>query len=141
MLDTFHTARRRAMADDDERLREHPKDRFAPSVRHLNLAEEFEELLAEDHEAVDNHRQIALVKRGGLSIILFYFEEGGVLPEHRADAEVSIHVLAGELEIDTPDRTDELGEGELLVLAPDVEHDVEALEPSKMLLTLSTDRD
>lgn len=127
------------MSDDDDRLREHPKDRFSASVRHLNLAEEFDDLLDEPRGNIDNHRQISLVKRHGLSLILFYFERGGTLPEHEADGEVSIHVLDGELEVGTPEGPEPVSSGELLMLAPGVEHDVEAREATKMLLTIGVD--
>lgn len=124
---------------DDDRLREHPKDRFAEPVRHLNLADQFDNLLAEPRGEIDNHRQISLVNRHGLSLILLYFEEGGTLPEHEADGEVSIHVLEGTLEVGTPEGTERVEAGELLMLAPGVEHDVDALEASKMLLSIGVD--
>jgi quercetin dioxygenase-like cupin family protein len=124
------------MSEDDDRLRKHPKDRFSAHVRHLSLAEEFDDLLDEPRGEIDNHRQISLVKRHGLSLILFYFERGGTLPEHDTDGEVSIHVLDGELKVGTPDGYERVASGELLILAPDVEHDVEAVEATEMLLTI-----
>lgn len=124
------------MSDVDDRLREHPRDRFSSSVRHLKLEAEFDDLLAEPEGAIDNHRQISLVQRQGLSLILFYFEKGGTLPEHDADGEVSIHVLDGVLEVGISEGAERVTTGELLMLAPGVAHDVEALEATKMLLTI-----
>ncbi|MFB6264184.1 MAG: hypothetical protein ABEL76_11250 [Bradymonadaceae bacterium] len=123
---------------DDDRLREHPRDRFAPPVRHLDLPDQFEELLSEPHDPVDDHRQITLVKRQGLALILFYFEEDGHIPDHKVDGEVSIHVLDGELTIDTSEGLEHVSGGEILMLSPGVEHDVHATEPTKMLLTVGT---
>jgi quercetin dioxygenase-like cupin family protein len=121
---------------DDERLREHPRERFSEKIRKLTLADEFDNLLNEAHEPVDDHRQVTLVHRHGLSLILFYFDKGGFMPDHQVDGEVSIHVLEGELEIDAGDSTTKLGDDEILILAPGVEHDVEALTATKMLLTI-----
>ena len=67
---------------------------------------------------------------------MFYFEQGDTLPAHDADGEISIHVLEGELEVGTPEGTERVGSGELLMLSPGVEHDVEALEATEMLLTV-----
>jgi len=127
--------------DKSDRLREHPRERFADPIRKLDLAEEFDDLLAEEHDPVDNHRQVTLVHREGLSLILFYFEADGYMPDHEVDGEVSIHVLEGELEIETPDETNRLTDNEILILAPGINHDVEAITETKMLLTVNISDD
>ncbi|MFB6263173.1 MAG: cupin domain-containing protein [Bradymonadaceae bacterium] len=127
------------MNGDDERLREHPKERFSERVRHLSIDHEYDELVDEPRGELDNHRQISLVNRHGLSLILFHFEEGGTLPPHDADGEVSIHVLDGQLDIRTSDGTKRVATGEVLILAPGVEHDAEAVRETKMLLTIGVD--
>lgn len=124
------------MSEESDRLREHPKKRFSESVRNLDLGEEFERLLDEPHEPVDNHRQVTLVHRHGLSLILFYFETGGFMPDHEVDGEVSIHVLEGELKVGADGKVHQVEGGEILILAPGVEHDVEAVTETKMLLTI-----
>lgn len=125
------------MGDDTEsRLREHPRERFAPAERLLDLEEAFDELLDEAHEPVDGHRQITVAHRKGLTVVLFHFEEGGHMPDHEVDAEVTIHVLEGELAIDTEENRHRVGSGQMLILEPGVEHDVEARAESRMLLTI-----
>lgn len=120
----------------DDRLREPPKDRLGGSVQRISLSEAAAQLRAEPHAAVAGHRQVALVKRGPLTLILYAFESGGVLKEHRANGDVTIHVLSGRLEIAAASEAISLGAGELLALAPDEPHAVRALEASEMLLTV-----
>ena len=126
------------MGDDtDSRLREHPRDRFAPAERLLDLDDAYEELIDEPHEPVDGHRQITVAHRKGLTIVLFHFEEGGHIPDHQVDGEISLHVLEGDLAIETPDNSHRVRAGQMLILEPGVGHDVEANAETRMLLTIS----
>ena len=121
---------------DSDRLRTAPAERFAGPRHHLSLREELEALRAEDHPARDGHRQIALFHRGPVTQVLFAFEDDGHLREHSAPGLVTIHVLEGRLEVAAAGRKHDLPAGEVLILDPDVPHDVRALERSAMLLTV-----
>ncbi len=123
-------------SSDDERLRQSPGERFANPERLINLDQAFQELLDEPHEAIEGHRQISLAKREGFSLLLFAFEEGATMPDHEVDGEVTIHVLEGELHIDTDEHHHEIEAGEVLILSPQVTHDVDAQAESRMLLTV-----
>ena len=68
--------------------------------------------------------------------MLFAFEVGSELPQHRAPGHVVIHCLRGEVEVDAADAQERLHEGEALVLDPDVPHSVRAVTESDMLLTV-----
>jgi len=57
--------------------------------------------------------------------------------EHRTAATISVQTLAGYIRLRLPDRTVELPTAQLLVLEQCVPHDVEAVEDSAFLLTLS----
>lgn len=122
----------------DERLREHPKDRLAVPVQHIDLQASAAQLRAEPHPAVSGHRQLALVKRGPLSLILFAFDKEGLLKEHQADGEVIIHVLRGRLEVTVEGETVALTAGALLGLAPGERHAVRATEESDVLVSIAT---
>ncbi len=119
-----------------DRLRTHPKDRLNDAVQRISLTEAAARLRAEPHEAVAGHRQVALVRHGPVSLILFAFDRDGVLKEHSTDGEVTIHVLGGQLSVTTTGGEVLLGRGELLSLAPGQAHSVRALESSEMLLTV-----
>lgn len=119
-----------------DRLRAHPAERFADSQRIIDLAKCYETLLEEDHKAVDGHRQYTLSRNDALTVILFHFEKDSRIPEHQVRGEVTIHVLDGQLEVETPDQLHRLKSDQLLVLKAGVKHDVHALGETRMLLTV-----
>ena len=57
--------------------------------------------------------------------------------EHRAEGRISIHHLLGKICVHLPDQKVNLSAGQLLVLDCGMVHDVEALEESAFLLTVS----
>lgn len=118
------------------RLRTHPKDRLGEPVRKVDLADAAAALRAEPHAPVAGHRQIVLVRRGPVSLILFAFEADGFLREHRAGGEVVIQTLTGRLEVTAGEGVIPLDSGQALSLAPGQVHSVRALEVSDMLLTV-----
>jgi quercetin dioxygenase-like cupin family protein len=102
----------------------------------LNLPDLARALHAEPHPAKTGHRQAGLVHRGPLRLLLFAFDPGGRLPEHRAPGHIVIHCLRGELAVEADAAQHRLRDGEALVLDPGVPHAVEALAESEMLLTV-----
>ena len=120
----------------DDRLRAHPKERLAAPVQRIDLQQSAALLRAEPHPPHAGHRQVALVRRGPFSLILFLFETGGVLKEHRTEGEVTIHVLSGRLEVTAAGDGHQVGAGGVIALAPGEAHAVRALEASEMLLTV-----
>jgi quercetin dioxygenase-like cupin family protein len=124
------------MSQDPGRLRRPPSERFAGPEHVFNLAAVASTLRHEDHPGAAGHRQLTLFHAGDLALVLFDFEAGGVLAGHEADGFVTIHTVAGELEVSTPEAIHQLPAGSLLVLAPGVRHDVSARVASQMLLTV-----
>jgi len=123
----------------DDRLRPPARERLADLVQQFDLSATAADLRAEPHAPVSGHRQMALVRHGPLSLILFAFEAGGAIKEHRTEGEVVIHVLRGRLTVTVDGEALELAAGELLSLAPGQPHAVEAREASDMLLTICRD--
>lgn len=121
----------------DDRLRVPPLERLAGVAQHVNLAEAATRLRAEVPASTHGHRQVAVARHGTRSILLFVFERDGLLKAHRADGEVTIHVLAGELEVTLETGPVFLRRGELLALGAGETHSVRAVEESEMLLTIS----
>lgn len=124
------------MTQADERLRPHPSTRLAGPVVPLDLPQLARALFAEPHPAKDGHRQAGLIHRGPLRLLLFAFEPGGYLPEHRAPGHVIIHCLRGELAVQAAGEEHRLGDGNAVVLDPNVPHSVTAVGESEMLLTV-----
>lgn len=122
------------MSAPEDRRRPHPSDRFAGAEHALDLGAALRALRSEKSSNANGHRQIALLHHGPVRLILFAFDAGGRIPEHRAPGWITIHVTRGRLTVRTPEAKHELRQGQLLSLAPDVPHDVDASEESDMLL-------
>ena len=78
-----------------------------------------------------------LAKEDTFRCVLTLLRAGARLEEHATAAYVSVQTLSGRLRLRAGEQTVELPAGHLLVLAPDLPHDVEALEESSFLLTLT----
>lgn len=124
------------MIPSEERLRPHPSTRLAGPVVELHFAEFARMLREEAVEAKEGHRQTGLIHRGPLRLLLFTFEPGGRLPEHRAPGHIVIHCLRGELSVNAGGIDHQIGASQALLIDPDVLHAVEALAESEMLLTV-----
>lgn len=120
-----------------ERLREHPHQRLSLPSQLIDLDLSAAQLAAEAHAPVEGHRQATIFRHGPVTAVLFLFEPGGVLKEHQTDGVVTIHVLAGRLEVTVDGLPHQLATGQLLALAPKVAHTVTAAVASRMLLTIS----
>lgn len=121
---------------DSTRLRPHPEDRLASPVQLIDLPATSAALRREPHAPVAGHRQIAVFRRGPVTLLTFAFDTDGILKEHQTDGVVTIHALTGHLRVIVDEDAFELTAGRLLALAPSTRHTVLALEPSDMLLTV-----
>ena len=128
------------MPTSKHRLRPPPAERFAGPEHRVELDSVLAALRSEPHDGKDSHRQITVFHKGSLRLVLFAFEAGGRLEAHRAPGFVVIHALRGAVRVRTPNETHELTAGRILVLDPEVVHDVEAHEAADLLLTVSLAR-
>ncbi len=78
-----------------------------------------------------------LFKKHDLRIVLITMERGAHMKEHHADGTISVQVLNGKLRMNVGNRPYELTAGNLFTLAASIRHDVEALDDSAFLLTIS----
>ena len=120
-----------------DRTRAHPEERFAPAAQAFDLETAARELQSEPSVAAPGRRQKTLYRYGNASLALFLFEAGAGLKEHRAAGTVFIQVLSGRLTVQAQGERHVLPAGRVLVMAPDVPHDVQAEEESRMLLSVS----
>lgn len=81
-----------------------------------------------------------VLKAPGARIVLFGFDTGEVLSEHTAAVPVLLQVLDGHLRITADGQTVDLLPGALIHLAARVPHEVEAVQPTRLLLTLLDSR-
>jgi quercetin dioxygenase-like cupin family protein len=120
-----------------DRLRERPEQRFAGPVHVYDLAEVAKRLRGELEAGESGHRQQTLYKHGNTTVSLFLFGHLTRLSAHWAKGIVCIQIIRGHLRITAEGQSHDLRTGQLLVLAPGVEHDLVAPEESEMLLTVS----
>jgi quercetin dioxygenase-like cupin family protein len=125
---------------EEDRLRPPPTERFAGDSHHFDLGRALRKLRAEEHEAKRGHHQITLYRRAPVTHILFSFETGGRLEEHTTNGLVNIQVLEGRLRVGAEGEVHEMDAGQVLILNPGIPHDVEASEPSAMLLTVHLEK-
>src|SRR5687768_17341508 len=119
--------------DQEGRLRAHPVERFAGPSHMFDLGAALRELRAEAPPTQRGHRQITILKHMAVTQLLFSFEPGSELKDHVAHGLVTIHVLEGRLSVQVDGRDHDLSAGYVLILNPDVAHDVRAAETSAML--------
>ena len=103
----------------------------------FNLPKEIAQLHAEEAWRRTGRNSKTLVKQPDLRIVLIALQKGLHLEEHSADARLSIYTLSGHVKLQLPEQRVDLQEGQLLVLDRALEHDLEALEESAILLTIS----
>lgn len=119
-----------------KRLRAAPQERFAGASRVFDLGAVLTTLRAEAHSGQSGHRQITIFSRRPVTQVLVDFAPGGELANHSAHGLVIIHVLEGRVMVLADGHDHELRPGHILILNPEVHHDVRAREASTMLLTV-----
>lgn len=72
----------------------------------------------------------------GVRVVLFAFDEGQELTEHTAAVPILLQVLDGRLRVGADGEQVELAPGGLVHIGARVPHEVLALEPSRMVLTM-----
>ena len=103
----------------------------------FDLAKEIAQLHEEEAWLRTGRNSKTLVKQPDFRIVLIALKKGGHLEEHSADARISIYTQSGHVKLQLPEQTVDLPGGHLLVLDRALEHDLEALEESAILLTIS----
>jgi quercetin dioxygenase-like cupin family protein len=95
------------------------------------------ELRSEDSFLRDGHTARTLVREPAIRIVVVAMKAGARIAEHRAQEVTSIQAITGNVRLVLSDRSLELGAGRVLVVAPDLRHQVEAVADSTLLLTLA----
>jgi len=81
-----------------------------------------------------------LIKYDDFRVVLTALQASARVPEHKTEAQISVHVLSGHIQLRAAGRTFSLRPGGLLALDHGVPHDIEALEESAFLLTIAWPR-
>jgi len=78
-----------------------------------------------------------LFKKKDLRVVLICMEAAATIREHHADGTSSVQLLKGAIRYKTRGQINELKTGSLLTLGASIKHDVEAIDDSAFLLTIS----
>ena len=110
----------------------------AGPIFHARLGEQLERLRREAAWRAGDRNAITLFKTPALSLVLLALKEGARLQEHRAEGSLTMQLVAGAVRVDAGGRRVELAPGEVLVLEPGLEHALEAVRESAVLLTIAS---
>ena len=115
---------------------------LAEPLLQIDLQRELQQLRQEDSWQRETGRSSkTLAKYPDSRIVLILMKNGTRMHQHRAEGRVSIQQLEGQVCVHLADRQVNVSAGHLLVLDCGVLHDVEALEESALLLTISWRRE
>ena len=114
-----------------------PSQHLAGPLLTFDLAAEVEQLHQEPGWQQGDRNAKTLAKEQTFRVVLTALRPGARLREHATAAHVAVQTLSGALRVRSGDQTVELRAGHLLVLEPSLPHDVEAIEQSAFLLTLT----
>jgi quercetin dioxygenase-like cupin family protein len=77
-----------------------------------------------------------IIKKPNGNVTLFAFDKDENLSEHTSPYEALVFVLQGKMVVTIGGQSQEVGEGEIILLPPNIPHGLVALEKSKMLLIM-----
>jgi quercetin dioxygenase-like cupin family protein len=83
------------------------------------------------------HNAKTLFKKHDFRIVLITMEAAARMKEHHADGTISLQVLKGHVRVTIQGKQHDLHTGNLFTLAASIRHDVEAIDESAFLLTIS----
>jgi len=115
---------------------------LAEPLLQIDLDQELQHLRREDSWHRETRRSSkTLAKYPDFRIVLILMKSGTRMRQHKAEGRISIQQLKGKVCIHLAERKVTVSAGHLLVLDCGVLHDVEALEESALLLTISWRRE
>ena len=115
---------------------------LAEPLLQIDFERELQQLRRENSwERETGRSSKTLAKYPDFRIVLILMKSRTRMRQHRSEGRISIQQLMGQVRIHLVDRKVTLSTGHLLVLDCGVLHDVEALEESALLLTISWRRE
>lgn len=126
--------------DDGYSLEHHvqgePRNLDAPLLR-LELASELEDIRRGAPYRDKGHSAKTLARYPDLRLVLVALKRGANMGEHKTDHRITVHSLSGRVRVKLPSQEVDLPAGSLLTMSGAIPHDVEALDDSAFLLTIS----
>ena len=116
---------------------EYPAPKLSGPCMCFDLAAETKKLRREGIWDIESHNAIALAKYDDLRVVLIAMKAGSRMEGHKAYGSISIHSLTGRLRLHLPDRAVDIAAENLVILGRSQPHNIEALENSSFLLSVS----
>lgn len=111
---------------------------LASPLLHFNLVNELRQLRSQDSWQRGTGRSSkTLAKYPDFHVVLVLMKASTRMNKHHVDARISVHALEGRIRLSLPDEMVEVSAGELVALDYAIPHEVEALEESAFLITIS----
>ena len=117
----------------------HPRPHTGPMAApflEIDLHAEIHRLRSETAWSTGRNAR-TLAKYPDFRVVLMVLSAGAHIPEHKTEGRISLHVVAGHVQVKAAGRTFNLHSGALLTLDHGLPHDVDALEESALLLTIA----
>jgi quercetin dioxygenase-like cupin family protein len=114
-----------------------PSHEVREPVTALNLLDEAAALRREPSWQQSDRNAKTFVKAADLRLVLTTLKQGAIVKEHRAPGSAVVQTLSGHIRLGLPDQAVDLPAGALVVLEPNLPHDVEALEESAFAITIA----
>jgi quercetin dioxygenase-like cupin family protein len=114
-----------------------PPHELREPVTALNLLDEAARLRQEPTWQQGDRNAKTFVKATDLRLVLTTLKQGAIVKAHRAPGSAVVQTLSGRIRLGLPDQSVELPTGALVVLEPNLPHDVEALEESVFAITIA----
>ena len=99
--------------------------------------DELAKLKASDQWRRESRAAVTLAKTPAFTIVLIALHAGAMIKEHHAPGAITVAVLEGAIRFRARGEERLLRSGALLALADSIPHEVEALEESAFVLTVS----
>jgi quercetin dioxygenase-like cupin family protein len=122
------------MAEEHSYLRTH---KLSGNVLTIDTATEEAKLVQQAVASRTGRAAKTFVKEGRLRVTLVALRKGTALGAHSVDGDITLHVLRGQFEVRTQDRTVRAGRGQVISLLAGVSHEAHAARDSSVLITTS----
>jgi quercetin dioxygenase-like cupin family protein len=119
------------------RHQDYPAPKLSGPCLSFDLVAETQRLRKEGIWDLESHNAIALAKYDDLRVVLIAMKSGSRMEGHKAYGSISIHTLTGKLRIHLPNHTMDVVAENLVILERSLPHNIEALEDSSFLLSVS----
>lgn len=111
---------------------------LASPVLHFNLPQELAELRrGAAWERGTGRSSKTLAKYPDFHIVLVLMKANTSMGTHHVDARISIHAVEGKIRVRMSEEFEEISAGEIVTLDYGIPHDVEAIQESAFLITIS----